>query len=156
MPAASIAAACALATGLATPPAELRFAEMFVMPVGPAGLEATPRLGALAGRRVRVAGYMVRRPEMPPGSFTIAPIPISLGDEDDDRADDLPPTAIAVHLSTHTATARFVPGVVRVEGVLCLGPAAEADGRISSVRLWLDEAGSAAFLSFPAPARGLP
>jgi hypothetical protein len=135
-------AAGSLAAGIAAAaPQDLRFSEMFVSPVGAGGLQATARLRALEGERVRIAGYMVRRDLATPGSFVLAPVPVSIGDEDDGFADDLPPSAVFVHLPNARLASEvpYVAGIVRVSGTLRLGPVRESDGRISSMRLMLDE-----------------
>lgn len=130
----------------------LRFAEMFVRPVGPAGLEPTPMLRALEGRQVEVAGYLVRR-EAASGPAILAPIPVLIGEEDEGLADDLPAAAIFIRLAPafegRGVTHR--PGVVRVKGMLELGARRESDGRLSTVRLRLDEAASRALLDPPPP-----
>ena len=144
----AIAAACAVAA-LASPLADLRFSEMYVMPVGPGGLVASPRLAALDGHPGRIAGYMVWRAEASQGAFLLAPVPVVLGDEDDGYADDLPPSVVAVHLAAghDSAAVKFRPGIVRVAGILQVGMARESDGRLSPVRLLLDDEASAAFLA---------
>lgn len=134
-----------------TPPpsvADLRFAEFFVRPVGPRGLEPTPRLRALAGQRVRLVGYMAAAALPMAGRLVLAPLPVELGDEDEALADDLPPQAVFVHLSGAAATRTLphYPGLLALTGTLELGPLDEPDGHVSSVRLRLDDAASQACL----------
>src|SRR5262245_11188419 len=50
---------------------ELSFAEFFE-PVGEGGLEYTARLRSLAGKRVRLSGYMVREERRHRGLFLLA------------------------------------------------------------------------------------
>jgi hypothetical protein len=141
--------------GPAAAATDLPFSEMFAMPVGPRGLEATPRLRSLEGQPVLLAGHMVRRDVATPGSFVIAPVPVSIGDEDEGKADDLPPSAVFVHLAPGFEQAQipYTPGAMRITGTLRTGPALERDGRVSSVRLLLDESTSLALLK-SVPSRG--
>lgn len=132
---------------------ELRFGELFKRPVGPGGLEPTARLLALAGRPVRVIGYMAAAALPMAGRIVLAPMPVELGDEDEHLADDLPPQAVFVHLSGPAAE-RIVPnyhGLLALTGRLDIGPRDEPDGHVSTVRLLLDTDASRACL--PADAR---
>jgi hypothetical protein len=124
---------------------DLRFGEFFVMPIGPRGLVPTPRLLALDGQRVRLVGYMSHTETPTPGTFILAPLPITLGNEDEALADDLPATAVHVHLhaANRAAQVDYRPGLVALIGTLALGSAPEADGRMSFVRLELDAETSA-------------
>ena len=120
---------------------DLKFADLFKMPVGPKGLEPSDKLQALVGKRVRMVGYMANAEEATPGMLVLTPIPVALGDEDEKLVDDLPPTAVFVHLSPAFA-GKSVPnlaGLIRLEGMLELGTQEEADGHISTTRLVLDE-----------------
>jgi hypothetical protein len=141
--------------------ADLKFRDIFKLPVGPRGLEPSDRLLALDGQPVRLVGYMVRQPLAVPGSFILAPLPVALGDEDESFADDLPASVVYVHLARESqlAVVGHTPGLLALVGTLRLGSQAEADGRRSAVRLQLDaepsrqlvspdpEAGSASSLS---------
>lgn len=143
---------------LAPPPAgvaELRFADFFRRPIGPRGLEASERLLALDGRRVRIVGYMAAAALPMAGRLILAPHPVELGDEDEHLADDLPPQAVFVHLSG-PAAGRILPhyeGLLALTGVLELGAREEPDGHVSAVRLILDAEASAATLPKAARAR---
>lgn len=133
---------------LAPPPpgvAELRFQEFFQQPVGPRGLQASARLLALDGQRVRLVGYMVREAQAPAGRLILTAMPVLLGDEDEPLADDLPPAALFVHLAGAASQARLphVSGLIQLQGRLQVGPLAEPDGHVSTVRLLLDDAASA-------------
>lgn len=122
------------------PGVELRFADFFKRPVGPAGLEPGERLLALAGQRVRIVGYMAAAALPMRGRIVLAPVPVELGDEDEHLADDLPPQAVFVHLSGPGASA-VVPnyrGLLALTGRLEVGPREEPDGHVSAVRLMLD------------------
>jgi hypothetical protein len=135
-------AALAVHGELPPPPAgvtNIKFGEFFRMPVGPRGLEPTEKLLALNGRRVRLVGYVVREEEPVPGRFLLSPLPVSLGDEDESLADDLPPTAVFVHLQgVKDRRVPYIDGLIKLTGVLELGPQEEGGGRISSLRLLLD------------------
>jgi hypothetical protein len=146
------------AAALATPPAgspagpqptELRFGEMFASPVGPRGLQPSAKLLALNGQAVRMLGYMAATELPMMGRLILTPLPASLGDEDEHLADDLPATAVFVHLSG-PAAGQTVPnraGLIRLQGRLALGPQGEADGHVSTVRLLLDAEHSAQLLA---------
>lgn len=128
---------------LAAPPAgiaELKFGELFKLPVGPKGLEPSARLRALDGRRVRIVGYMVQQETPVAGGFLLSPLPASVGDEDESLADDLPPSALFVALPKGPAA--IVPplsGLLGVTGLLRVGaweiPGAE---RVAAARIELD------------------
>jgi hypothetical protein len=134
-------AATATAAGAAT---DLKFADMFRLPIGPRGLEPSARLLALAGTQVRLTGYMASAEHAVAGGLVLAALPVSLGDEDDSLSDDLPASAVFVHLSPAHA-ARVLPnlsGLMQLTGTLQLGPQDEPDGHVSSLRLLLDAATS--------------
>ncbi|MCZ8131966.1 MAG: hypothetical protein O9284_11815 [Steroidobacteraceae bacterium] len=118
----------------------LAFADFHVRPAGPAGLEFTPRLRALDGRRVRLVGYVVGQDTPSPGRFIVAPVPVTLATRADGPADDLPPAHAYVQLPPAYARHDLPPLPVPVvlEGRLELGPRDEAHGRVSWVRLELD------------------
>jgi hypothetical protein len=123
---------------------DLKFSDLFTLPVGPKGLEATQKLLALDGKPVRMVGYMAKREVPVAGSFVLVPVPVNLGDEDESLSDDLPPNAVFVHLGLKPAggevTVPYVPGLIKVSGKLQLGPHDENDGHVSSVRIALDAA----------------
>lgn len=130
----------------AEPVAELRFGELFASPVGPRGLAPSAKLLALNGHTVHMLGYMAAAELPMAGRLILTPLPASLGDEDEHLADDLPATAVFVHLSGPAAL-QAVPdrkGLVRVQGRLSVGALAEPDGHVSTVRLLLDAEHSAA------------
>ena len=120
---------------------DLKFRELFKLPIGPQGLEPTEKLLGLEGKPVRLVGYMVRQEEPTPGVFIFSPLPVSLGDQDEALADDLPASTIFVHIEADGAqVAPYIPGLLRLTGILSVGNREEADGRVSSVRLRLDPA----------------
>ena len=133
------------APSAATPPskpaaAELSFADFYRMPVGPLGLEPTPKLLALNGQRVEIRGFMAHEDEPFPGVFMMAVMPVTVAERADGAADDLPPATIFVHLPPERAqrVIEYQAGPLVVEGTLQLGAYEEASGRVSYVRLLLD------------------
>ena len=83
---------------LPMPPAiDLKFFEFFKMPIGPRGLQPTEKLVGLDGKRVRILGYMAKQEQSAAGMFLLTPLPVSMGDEDEGLADDLPPSTVFVH-----------------------------------------------------------
>jgi hypothetical protein len=119
-----------------TGPADLKFREMFKLPVGAKGLEPSAKLLRLDGRLVRMVGYMVDQETA--RSFILAPVPLSLGDEDESLADDLPPGVVFVHAAAGEGLdLKHRPGLLELTGVLSIGGLAEPDGRVSTVRLTL-------------------
>ncbi|MEI8164639.1 MAG: hypothetical protein WCI19_16010 [Betaproteobacteria bacterium] len=116
---------------------DLKFREMFKLPVGSGGLEPSRKLLRLDGRPVHIVGYMVEQEQM--RSFILAPLPLKLGDEDESLADDLPPGVVFVHAAAGDKLAyKHVPGLLELTGILSVGNFAEADDRVSMVRLMLD------------------
>ena len=84
----------------------------------------------------------------------LAPLPITLGGEDERYADDLPASAVYVHLDDTLARVELphMPGLMALTGVLKLGSSAEVDGRRSNVRLLLEADSSSQLAEPPAPA----
>lgn len=144
--AAAVAAPAALRVDSALAPepgtTDLKFREFYTLPIGPKGLTPSARLLGLAGQRVRMVGYMARQDAPSAGMLILAPLPVALGDEDESFSDDLPATALYVHLAAadREQPVPWMPGPLAVTGVLELGAAREADGRLSFVRLQLDPA----------------
>ncbi|WP_227869668.1 hypothetical protein [Undibacterium parvum] len=122
---------------------DLKFREFFKMPIGPRGLEASEKLLSLVGKRVRIVGHMARQGTPTAGFFILAALPVTLGDEDDSLSDDMPASALFIHLDTEgqlpaSAPVPYYPGLLRLTGILSLGPYEESDGHVSTVRLQLD------------------
>lgn len=134
--------AIALKEGLKPAPdgtTDLKFGEFFKLPIGPRGLEPSEKLTSLAGKRVRLVGYMARQETPTVGFFVLSPLPVSLGDEDESLADDLPASVIYVHFSApENRPLPYYSGLLRLTGTLSLGAFEESDGHVSSVRLQLD------------------
>lgn len=130
--------ALALLAGAVAAQTDLRFNEFYRLPIGPKGLEPSRKLLALQGQAVRLVGYRVPVADAPPGLLILSPLPVSLGDEDESFADDLPASAVYVHLPEAAAAALPPSGLLSVSGRLQLGAQREADGRFSFVRLVLE------------------
>ena len=132
------------ASPMALPPlpvgvTEIRFREIYELPIGPRGLKPTEKLLALNGKRVRMLGFMAKQEDPSAGMFILTPVPVSMAEAADGPADDLPATAVFVHLQTDpTEPVPYTPGALLLTGKLAVGPMEEADGRVSAVRLLLD------------------
>jgi hypothetical protein len=114
---------------------DLDFATFFG-PVGDRGLTYSGRLRALAGKPVRILGYMVRQDQPVPGVLLLAPFPFQLHESEYGLAEDLPATLVHVTVpDQETAIVPFTPGLLLLTGELGIGPREEPDGRISTVRL---------------------
>jgi hypothetical protein len=128
---------------LGAPPAgvaELKFRDLFKLPVGARGLEATDQLKSLDGKRVRIVGYMVNQEPVITGGFLLSPLPVAAGDEDESLADDIPASAIYVSLQkAGDAIIPTLPGLIQLTGTLRVGayeiPVGE---RIVPARIELD------------------
>lgn len=127
-------------------PVELGFGDFFVQPAGRRGLQPTPQLLAAKGQQVRLVGFMVQREQPQPGRFLLTPRPVSMSEHADGDADDLPPSAVTVLLpdAQQGRVVAHQPGPVTLTGRLEYGPAEDATGRISWVRLHLADAALAA------------
>src|SRR5262245_37647271 len=91
--------ALAVRAALPPPPAgtsELEFREIFVMPVGPRGLELSGRVRALDGKRVRLVGYMIASDAKDATSFLLSPLPIAIDHDDESLADEVPPSIVRI------------------------------------------------------------
>ena len=120
---------------------DLKFHEIFKLPVGPRGLEPSEKLIGLNDKQVRMVGYMANEEHPTPGMFILSPLPVNMGDEDESFADDLPASAVFVHMGTaHNEVVPHLPGLIKLTGVLQFGAQQEPDGRISTVRILLDPA----------------
>ena len=95
---------------------------------------------ALAGKRVRMVGYMVRQQPAPKGTFLLSPLAAEISDEDEPLADDLPPSIVAIEVTgTANQPIPLLPGLIQVTGVLHVGAKTDtASGRVSAVQIALD------------------
>ncbi len=124
------------------PPAtELSFRDFYKSPVGPMGLEPTQKLLSLKGKRVRLKGYMVVEEEPTPGLFMLSSVPVNIPEKEDGPSDDLPGATAFIHMPKEDANKVLAhrTGLWDLEGTLELGGKEEANGRISYVRLLIDE-----------------
>ncbi len=116
--------------------AEISFRELFKSTSGGEQLQYTDRAKELAGKQVRITGYIVRQSQPIPWAFLFSPVPQSVHERDYGQCDDLPVTTIHVFLpkSAQPIPPRY-SGPVSVTGVLELGGREEADGRSSVARV---------------------
>lgn len=137
MGAASLIASPAVRAAEAPP--ELRFADFFVQPIGPRGLQPTPRLLAASGHEVRLVGFMVQREQPQAGQFFLTPRPVTMSEHADGEADDLPASTVTVVLpeAQRGRVVAHQPGPLALAGRLEYGPVEDATGRVSWVRLHL-------------------
>lgn len=121
---------------------DLKFRELFKLPVGPKGLEPTEKLAGLDGKRVRIIGYMVQQDPPIAGGFMLSPLPVAAGDADDAYADDIPASAIFVTLPKGAGV--IVPplaGLIQLTGTLRVGAREMTGaGRVAPAVLELDGA----------------
>lgn len=120
-------------------PIEIAFSDFFAQPVGARGLEPTARLRAADGRLVRLFGFMVQREQAQAGQFLLTPRPVAMAEHADGEADDLPASTVAVLLPA-AQRERIVahrPGPIMLTGRLEYGPAEDASGRVTWLRLYL-------------------
>lgn len=115
------------------------FSDFFQLPVGPEGLEITAKIAALEGRKVRLLGYMVKQANPSPWKILLSPIPVVTREREYSQAEDLPPNVVHVFLPRDPSPIRpHTPGLFLLTGRFEVGNRAEADGRVSMFRLWLD------------------
>jgi len=129
---------------------DLRFDELFRNPIGPKGLEFSPRLLELAGQRVRILGYQVKQSRPTPWTLMLAPMPLVSNEVEFGLAEDLPPTVVRVLLPRgHQPLTPHSNGLFLLTGRLEVGDREEPDGRHSLVRLHLDRENSTSAASTP-------
>ncbi|HEV6965916.1 MULTISPECIES: hypothetical protein [Roseateles] len=135
----ALAGPCLPPTAQALPPVELAFGDFFVRPIGPRGLEPTARLQAANGREVRLVGFMVQREQALAGQFMLTPRPVAMAEHADGEADDLPASTVTVLLpeGQRDRVVAHQAGPLAVVGRLEYGPAEDATGRVSWLRLRL-------------------
>ncbi len=118
---------------------ELKFSEFFKSPAGRLGLEPTEKLCSLAGKRVRILGFMARQTRPSPGVAILAPFAMATNEYEYGLADDFPPNVVFVEVPRYADLAvPHTPGPLLLTGALEVGRREEADGRVSFVRLKLD------------------
>jgi hypothetical protein len=100
-----------------------------------------PEVQALNGQEVRLRGYMVHTEYPPKGQFLFTLRPVMMSEDADGEADDLPLSTVTVLLDAQQRE-RLVPhvrGLLELQGRLDLGRQEGADGRVSWIRLQLDD-----------------
>lgn len=140
---------------------DLKFSDFYKTPVGPRGLEPSERLKELDGKKVRLGGYFVfedwsvcscpspgpdprgKGRALPgwmkhvvPGRTLFAPLPVAVSYGHYALCDDLPPQVAYLYIASRFGEPVFYrPGFYTATGILELGNRDEPDGRISHVRL---------------------
>lgn len=116
-----------------------------------AGAEVSPPVAALAGKRVRVRGWLVVFEEPGGDAFWLAPLRV-FQDESGAGSGDLPPGSIRVAAPAEVLAA-LPPDSVPVEaaGRLEVGRELDAHGRPSLVRVVVEDPRDVALLRRPAP-----
>jgi hypothetical protein len=125
------------ATERAVQPAadRLEFSEFFEPG---ARLQPSEKLRSLAGKRVRLVGFMARLELPPTGAFYLVPRPIHC-DESGGGTADLPPESVLVLSAASTGkVVPFLEGALELTGTFELGNAPDSEGRIAAFRLRLD------------------
>jgi hypothetical protein len=146
---------------LPAPPAgvtDLSFADFFG-PIGDRGLDYGEKIRALAGRRVRLTGFMVREQERAPGIYRLAPWPVVVETQGLCNADDTPAAVayiVTADAGPRSSPAPWRPGRLVLTGTLEIGSRAEADGRNSFIRLVLAPASPVSPQAQPASASSAP
>ena len=94
---------------------------------------------ALAGKRVRLAGFMAELESPLKGAFYLVPRPVHC-DEAGGGTADLPPESVLVTIAwSAEKLIRFVPGAIEATGTFEVGNRADEAGRTSNFRLRLDK-----------------
>jgi hypothetical protein len=119
--------------------ARVQFAELFVMPAGPKGLEYTTNIVARKGRPVRMTGFMVRHVNHDPAVFMLTEHPVSTMEHEYGIVDSVPPNVVHVLLPEQKdCGTTWQPYAITVYGRMELDRRAETDSRISYIRIRAD------------------
>jgi len=115
----------------------MTFQEFFKSPIGPRGMEFTPKALALQGQLVSLSGFMVKTDLLRQGRFFLAPKALEVNEADDGPANDLPVHTVLVKLDPSQASLVLAhqEGVMRVEGKLDIGREENNLGEVSWIRL---------------------
>lgn len=113
------------------------FQEFFKSPIGPKGMEFTPKALALQGQLVSLSGFMVKTDLLRQGRFFLAPKALEVNEADDGPANDLPVHTVLVKLDPSQASLVLAhqEGVMRIEGKLDIGREENNLGEVSWIRL---------------------
>lgn len=127
---------------------DLRFEDLFQMPVGDYGLEFTAKVKTLDGKKVRIVGYMVHEEVekgeedetgVTLGKFMLTPRPASVNYAHYGLCEDLPPQTVYVTApDLANKPVAFTHKPLALIGTLSIGTKEEPFGRISAVRITLD------------------
>lgn len=127
---------------------DLKFHDIFELPVGPRGLDVSERYTSLDGRRVRLVGYMAALLPPTADAFMFSPLPVELAVHDEGLADDIPASTLYVRLPRFSAASAAgvatpgipqMPGLLQLTGTLSTQPYADPiTGRIFPGSLVLD------------------
>jgi hypothetical protein len=116
-------------------PDQLEFSEFFEPG---AGLRPSAKLRSLAGKRVRLVGFMAQLELPPTGAFYLVPRPLHC-DESGGGTADLPPESVLVLSAASTGKVLpFLEGALQLTGTFELGNAPDSEGRVAAFRLRLD------------------
>lgn len=129
------------AAGVPATPKELPRLDLARLYVAtPGGAHVAPEVAALDGQRVRVVGYMAKMEDyVPRGSLYLARAPIET-EEGGGGTGDLPPGALRVEIPRLAdEEIEWVPGPLEVTGVLQVGRAEDDAGRVSWLRVVVDD-----------------
>lgn len=117
-------------------PVPLAFNEFFVFESDELRLSA--KLKNLHLKRVVITGFMAQMEDAPEGAFYLCARPV-FADEQGAGTGDIPLASVRVSVrSARHLPVAFVPGALRVTGILDVGMKDEPDGQRTMVRLTLD------------------
>ena len=131
-------------------PALLTFDDIFKKPYGPRGPEYSEKALSLAGKRVKLegflvsykvlhtAGHLLKFTELVHGGCILVPVPVQVTPAEYAECDDLPACAVFLRESAHINSPPRAPLYGAVTGIFELGMGKEADGRTSWLRLSVD------------------
>lgn len=121
------------------PIVDIGFKDFFKQPIGPAGLEFTEKLLSANGKHVCIQGYMVKQESPPTGKFILAPLALEMHEHSDGEADDLPVSAIVVHLdeSQKNLLIPHEPGLLAINGKIKVGRHEDENGRVAWIVIQL-------------------
>jgi len=117
---------------------ELKFQDFFKPVIGDRGLEYSDRLQTLDGRRVRIAGFMVREQPRSNGVFMLSPWPSRVESDGFCQYEDFPPATLHVLVPNAAEPVPYRPGLVVFTGVLSVKPDSMPDGRNCVASLTLE------------------
>jgi len=116
----------------------LDLARLYVSTEG--GSRVAPEVETLQGHRVRVAGFMVRMEDAPRGAFYLTRAPLE-AEEGGGGTGDLPPGTLRIELPRLAGQEiEWAPGLVEAIGTLEVGRAEDAEGRVSWLRVVVENA----------------